>query len=152
MASDDSFILSGHLDGTIKIWTSNDKHEKVLDLHDDKINAIEFIKNENQFVTLSKDHSIKLFDLRKMETIYTLNDELIPQYCESNITVSSDKKYLTVGSNKGQIFIFNVATGKLEETIDNKSNGSISAIQWRPYHSQIYVGDSLGSLSVWGTK
>ena len=54
MAFDDSFILSGHLDGSIKIWTSNDKPERVLELHDDKVSSIEFIKNENQFLTLSK--------------------------------------------------------------------------------------------------
>jgi WD40 repeat protein len=87
-----------------------------------------------------------------METIFTLNDEKIPQFCESNITISSDRKYFTVGSTKGQIFVYNALNGKLEETIDNKSTGAIAAIQWRPYHSQLYVGDSLGSLSVWGTN
>jgi WD40 repeat protein len=60
-----------------------------------------------------RDYSIKLFDLRKMETVYTLTDENIPQYCESSISISSDKKYFTVGSTKGQIFIFNAATGKV---------------------------------------
>jgi WD40 repeat protein len=95
---------------------------------------------------------MKLFDIRKMETIYTLNEDTIPQYCESNLSVSSDKKYCAIGSTKGQIFVVNLASGKLEETIDNKSTGSISAVQWRPYHSQIYVGDSLGSLSIWGTN
>jgi WD40 repeat protein len=95
---------------------------------------------------------MKLFDIRKMETIYTLNEDVLHQYCESNISVSSDKKYIAVGSTKGQIFVLNALTGKLEETIDNKSTGSISAVQWRPYHSQIYVGDSLGGLSVWGTN
>lgn len=54
MAFDDSFIVSGHLDGTLKIWSSNDKPERVIDLHDDKITYLEFIKNENQIVTLSK--------------------------------------------------------------------------------------------------
>ena len=94
---------------------------------------------------------MKLYDLRKMSTIYTLNDEVIPQYCESNISISSDKKLAAIGSVKGQIYIINLQQGKIVETIDNKSTGSINAIQWRPYHSQLYVGDSLGFLSVWGT-
>jgi WD40 repeat protein len=54
MSFDDSFIVSGHLDGTLKIWSSNDKPENIIDLHDDKITAVEFIKNENQLITLSK--------------------------------------------------------------------------------------------------
>lgn len=48
-----------------------------------------------------------------METIYTLNDQLLPQYCESSISVSSDKKYFAVGSTKGQIFVFNTQSGKV---------------------------------------
>jgi len=39
----------------------------------------------------------------------------------------------------------------MEDKIDNKSVGSITAIQWRPYHSQLYVGDSNGGLSIWTT-
>jgi WD40 repeat protein len=61
----------------------------------------------------TRDHTIKLFDLRKMETIYTLNDENIPHYCESNLSVSTDKKYFAIGSNKGEIYVFNLATGKV---------------------------------------
>ncbi len=48
-----------------------------------------------------------------METVYTLNDQHIPQYCESNISVSSDRKYFSIGSNKGQIFVYNVNSGKV---------------------------------------
>jgi len=58
MAFDDSFIVSGHLDGTLKIWSSNDKPERVIDLHDDKITHLELVKNENQLVTLSKYISV----------------------------------------------------------------------------------------------
>lgn len=87
-----------------------------------------------------------------METIYTLNEENLSQYCESSISVSSDKKYFSVGSVKGQVFVFNLQTGKLEDNIDNKTPGSILAVEWRPYHSQMYVADSLGFLSIWGTN
>ena len=54
MAFDDSFIVSGHMDGTVKIWTSNDKPERTIDLHDDKVIHMEFLKNEQQIITLSK--------------------------------------------------------------------------------------------------
>ena len=56
---------------------------------------------------------MKLFDLRKMDTIYTINDTTIPQYCDSSISVSSDKKYFAVGSTKGQIYVLNCLTGKV---------------------------------------
>ena len=51
---DDSFIVSGHLDGTVKFWSSNEKPEKIYDLHEDKITCIEILKNENQMLSISK--------------------------------------------------------------------------------------------------
>jgi len=113
-SSDDSLLVSGHYDGSLKFWSSkSDKPNSVIDLHNDKITYIELIKNENQILTCSKDFSIKSFDLRKMETLYTIGSDNLKNYCESGITVSTDKKYFTVGSTKGEIYIFDVQTGKV---------------------------------------
>lgn len=56
MSPNDNFMYSGHLDGSLKIWSTNchDKPEQILDIHDDKIISIEVAKNENQILTLSK--------------------------------------------------------------------------------------------------
>jgi hypothetical protein len=151
IAPDDSFILSGHLDGTIKLWAANDKPEKVFDLHDDKVLHIKMIKND-QILTLGKDQTIRLFDLRKEKPIYTINDSKIPQYCESSIAVSPDNKYFAVGSTKGTIYIVNLNDGTIDSTIGNKGGAAISGLCWRPFNSQIYVGDSNGYLTIWGTK
>lgn len=52
---DDSSFLSGHLDGSLKIWSpGSDKPETVIDAHDDRVNFIELVKNENQVLTSSK--------------------------------------------------------------------------------------------------
>jgi WD40 repeat protein len=54
ISNDDSFIVSGHLDGTIKLWSSNEKPEKIIDLHEDKITSLEILKNENLMLSISK--------------------------------------------------------------------------------------------------
>jgi Ca2+/Na+ antiporter len=153
IAPDDSYILSGHMDGTVKLWASNDKPEKVFDLHEDKVLQIKMIKND-QILTLGKDETIKLFDLRKEQPIYTINSSKIPQYCESSIGVSPDKKYFAVGSTKGTIYVVNLNEGSVDSTINNKGGGgvAISGLCWRPFNSQIYVGDSSGYLTIWGTS
>ncbi len=51
-----------------------------------------------------------------MEVVYSLDENNIPQFCESNISVSSDKKYFVVGSTKGTIYVFNTMTGKVTLT------------------------------------
>jgi hypothetical protein len=48
-----------------------------------------------------------------MQTLYTLSDNEIPQYCESSISLSSDKKYIAVGSTKGQIYVINRIQGNV---------------------------------------
>lgn len=90
-----------------------------------------------------------MFDIRKLETVYKLDSKVIPYYCECPVSLSTDNKYFATGSTKGEIYVFNTENGELETTIDNKSKG-ITALEWRPYHSQIYVGDISGILSVWG--
>ena len=65
------------------------------------------------------------------------------------ISSSTDKKYFSIGSTKGEVYVFEVSTGELIEKIDNKSSAPISAVSWRPYHSQLYVGDTNGVLTVW---
>ena len=150
IAQDDSFILSGHLDGSVKLWSTNDRPEKVFDLHEDKVLQIKMIKND-QILTLGKDETIKLYDLRNEKPIYTITSSKIPQYCESSIALSPDKKYFAVGSTKGTIYIVDLMEGNLEGTLNNK-NAAINGLCWRPFNSQIYVGDSSGYLTIWGVN
>ena len=150
IAQDDSFILSGHLDGSVKLWSTNDRPEKVFDLHEDKVLQIKMIKND-QILTLGKDETIKLYDLRNEKPIYTITSSKIPQYCESSIALSPDKKYFAVGNTKGTIYIVDLMEGNLEGTLNNK-NAAINGLCWRPFNSQIYVGDSSGYLTIWGVN
>ena len=137
------------MDGSVRVWTSNEKPDQIIDLHDDNVIRLEILKGENQFLTLSKDFSMKLFDLRKNQAIYTVNDSKIPQFCESQISVSTDKKYFAVGSTKGNIYVINLLDGSLQKTINNKSTNPILSLAWRPFHSQLYVGDNAGYLTIW---
>lgn len=90
-----------------------------------------------------------MIDLRKMDSIYKLDHKTITHYFEAPLSVSSDNKYFTTGSTNGEIYIFNLEDGKLVETLNNKSKG-ITSVQWRPYHSQLYVSDISGQITTWG--
>jgi len=150
MSPDDSFFLSGHKDGSVRLWaTGSDKPDKIFNIHDDQVSRLEMLKNDFQFISVSKDETIKLFDIRKEQTIYTLNDSQINQRIESSIGISSDKKYFAVGSVKGTIYIVRINDFKIESKFNNKSTNNIVACTWRPYNSQIYLGDSGGYLTIW---
>ena len=149
IAPDDSFILSGHKDGSILLFSSNERPEKTFDYHEDQVIDIKMIKND-LFLSMGKDETIRLFDLRKEQPVYTINSSKIPQYCESSLAISPDKKYFAVGSTKGNIYVVNLNDGNVESTIFNKGHNPIVGLSWRPFNSQIYVGDSSGYLSIWG--
>ncbi len=114
-----------------------------------KIKYLLFPSKYNMYLIYFRDFSIKLIDIRKLDSIYKLDSSVIPHYCECNLSLTTDKKYFATGSTKGEVYIFDSDTGKLEERIDNKSK-SITSLAWRPYHSQLYVGDSTGFITVWG--
>ena len=150
--SDDSYILSGHEDGIIRMWNNNESSPKEFKLHNDKVLNIKTI-DKNIFLSLGEDNNIKLFDIRKGEPIYTVDDNIIKDCGRSPISVSSDKKYFVVGSNNGIIYIMNLNEGIINSNIDNsKGIGTIKAIYWKPYRSEIYIGDSDGNLTIWGTN
>ena len=150
--SDDSYVLSGHDDGIIRMWDNNQENSKEFKLHNDKVLDIKAI-DKNLFLSLGEDHNIKLFDIRKGDPIYTIDDNIIKDFSRSPISVSSNKKYFVMGNNNGIIYIMNLNEGTINSIIDNsKGIGAIKAIYWKPYSSEIYVGDSDGNLTIWGVN
>ena len=151
ISPDDNFILSGYLDGTVKLFGIKDLNEKVFNLHKDKVIDVKLIKN-NLFLTLGKDNQIKLFDLRNEKVIYNIDENKISENYQSSITISPDQKYFAFGTDKGMIYIININDGNIEYSINNnKGSGSVTGICWNPNNSKIYVGDSKGFISIWGT-
>ena len=151
VSMDDKFSLSGQIDGTVKLFGgNNNKVEQEFKLHQGKVVDVKLVTNDI-FLSLGKDLQIKLFDIRKGEALYTIDKNKIDECCESCITISPDKKYFAVGSNKGMIYIVNMADGSICSKINNnRGSGSITTLNWRPNKSQIYAGDSNGFLSIWG--
>ena len=150
ISEDDNFILSGHLDGCVKFWSTKDENEKIFDVHTDKVIDLKIIKKD-LFLTIGKDMTIKLFDMRKEEPIYTIDKKIISEYCESSIALSPDESIFAVGANNGMIYAIDINNGTIISKINNnKGTGSVTALCWKAYKSQIYAGDSNGFLSIWG--
>ena len=141
-------FLSGHIDGTVKLWSNGKSFDKSYDIGD-SISNIEILKNEKQFLIKNNQGEIKLFDIRNEKVIYSIDNTVLNELCKSNISISHDWKYFSVGSEKGNIFVFNLIDGNIIHTIENTIKNPITTIKWRPFHSQIYVGDNLGNLSIW---
>ena len=152
ISSNDNFVLSGHGDGVVNMWTGdNQKEAKLFKLHDDRIIDIKII-NENSFVSLAKDKKIKLFDIRNEKEIYTINEEdKIKDISESNIAISPDKIHFAIGSKEGNVYIININKGEIENIINNNNGrGEVKSLSWNNLNNNMYIGDSNGFISVWG--
>ena len=152
ISSNDNFVLSGHGDGVVNMWTGdNQKEAKLFKLHDDRIIDIKII-NENSFVSLAKDKKIKLFDIRNEKEIYTINEEdKIKDISESNIAISPDKIHFTIGSKEGNVYIININKGEIENIINNNNGrGEVKSLSWNNLNNNMYIGDSNGFISIWG--
>ena len=152
ISSNDNFVLSGHGDGVVNMWTGdNQKEAKLFKLHDDRIIDIKII-NENSFVSLAKDKKIKLFDIRNEKEIYTINEEdKIKDISESNIAISPDKIHFAIGSKEGNVYIININKGEIENIINNNNGrGEVKSLSWNNLNNNMYIGDSNGFTSIWG--
>ena len=151
IASNDKFILSGHEDGVINMWTGDIiKKPKLFKLHENKIIDVKIIK-DNTFLSLGKNNTIKLFDIRKENIVYTINEDKIKDICESNIAISPDNNHFAVGSNEGNVYIINTNNGDIENIINNNNGrGEVKSINWNKINKHIYIGDSKGFVSIWG--
>ena len=151
ISSDDKFILSGHGDGVVNMWTGDvDKKSKLFKVHKDKVIDVIIVK-DNSFLSLGKDKSIKLFDIRKEKEIYTINEDKINEICESNIALSPDKNHFAIGGKEGYVYMININNGEIEETINNNNGrGEVTSINWNNNNHHIYIGDSKGFISIWG--
>ena len=152
ISSNDNFVLSGHGDGVVNMWTGdNQKEAKLFKLHDDRIIDIKII-NENSFVSLAKDKKIKLFDIRNEKEIYTINEEdKIKDISESNIAISPDKIHFAIGSKEGNAYIININKGEIENIINNNNGrGEVKSLSWNNLNNNMYIGDSNGFISIWG--
>ena len=152
ISSNDNFVLSGHGDGVVNMWTGdNQKEAKLFKLHDDRIIDIKII-NENSFVSLAKDKKIKLFDIRNEKEIYTINEgDKIKDISESNIAISPDKIHFAIGSKEGNVYIININKGEIENIINNNNGrGEVKSLSWNNLNNNMYIGDSNGFISIWG--
>jgi WD40 repeat protein len=72
-------------------------------------------------------------DLHTLKTVATLehHDLIIPS-AGCNFGLSHNGKFLAVGSQNGQVFVFNLETNKIEEIFTGEHTTSVVGCDWDP--------------------
>ena len=112
----DSVAASGHRDGSVKFWSIRDHtllHE-VKNVHDDVVSSVNYMPYDgNTLITSSKDHTVKLVDIRMLKVLQTYENEHYYNTSDtSQIGVSPAGRYLALGSKNGKLSIMDIQKDK----------------------------------------
>lgn len=150
----ESEVVSGHLDGSLKFWCAKteEKINEMKDLHSDAITSVTLTLDGKYVLTTSRDHTMKLIDVRKYEVLSSFENEMyINGSNTSRACLNSSAKYGAVGSRQGNIIIFELKGEEivLEEIYPGLHSSSVNAVAWQPGVSSFASIDSSGSLLIW---
>jgi WD40 repeat protein len=89
-------------------------------------------------------------DVRTYKEVQKFDHELYK--CSSNtnrLCISSNSRYVVVGSQNGNVIIYDMKTQELEEIYDQVHKTAIVACEWQPRGTKFASIDNLGSLFIW---
>lgn len=116
IALSDSVVATGHRDGSLKFWSIRDcslLHE-LRKLHEDVVASVAYHPYDgNQIITSSRDHTVKVVDVRMLKVVQTVESEHWYATTEtSQIAVSPAGRYLALGSKNGKMVIVDIEADK----------------------------------------
>lgn len=111
-----SVFATGHNDGSVRFWTPNNKsHIKTIDAHADSVTSVNFSADGRFLMTTSRDHTVKLIDIRHFEEICMFESEdYINGSNTSRSAVSPTGDYGVIGSNNGKVIVVKLFNDEID--------------------------------------
>lgn len=124
---------------------------EVKNVHDDVITGLQYLPDGGQLITVSRDNTIKLIDLRTFSVVCSFEHEKFFNSTDTNsIAVSCNGAYAAVGSKNGNLLIFNLHKEELEEMFEGEHTNRIVGCAWqRKNGNKIATIDAIGNLFIW---
>jgi autophagy-related protein 16-1 len=154
VAADGFTCTSGHLDGLARTWDlRNGKivHE-IRGIHEMPITSVQFspsTSNASLLLTLSRENKMRVFDSVTWELIKTMEDEKFTVGSTSTRGVfSSDALYAAAGDASGAVYVWDVTTGSIVETLE-KHQSVVTGMAWSKNGRLLFSTDQRGYVVVW---
>lgn len=150
LSYNDKLICTGNSNGILQIWSMNLGISLLFFRnHSKKISKTIFLKKTSRFVlTFSMDGTIKLFDLKKLIIVRTMeNMEYFDNFEFFDVNYSN-KLVISSGADKNDIFIWSLKTGHLKEILKNTSF-EISSLHFLEKRNKIISNNKTGIFKVW---
>ncbi|MBI5359814.1 MAG: WD40 repeat domain-containing protein [Planctomycetes bacterium] len=145
-SSDDKILLSGALDGEIRMWDLEEMAElKVLRGHNDSVNAIALSPDRKTIASVSDDTTVKLWDVDGKRLKMSIENSGLRA---RSVAFCNAGKMLAVGATNGLINLFDVATGAEADTLDGHED-VVSSLDAVPGGKVLLSGSFDGTVVVW---
>lgn len=143
-----SVVISGHFDMCIRFWdTRTEPISKIL--LNGKVTSLDLTRDAKYLVCCVRDDTLKLLDLRMNQIVSLFSDDHFKVGCDySRATFSPDGQYIAVGSADGSVYIWGIASTKVE-TILKEHDTVITATAWNPFGSFLASVDRTKKAVIW---
>ena len=148
-------VISGHYDGAARIWDLRQKPGAACDPvevrgHSQHVTAVTMMPtNRSQFITSSRDNTLKLVDLRsgRGDVVRTLKASGYRSGTQwANPCVAPDGCHVVAGGADGGVFVWNVNDGGLKVTLRGH-DVAVATCAWS--QSGLVTADKNGVAIVW---
>ncbi|KAM9981122.1 hypothetical protein ACTFIY_003438 [Dictyostelium cf. discoideum] len=148
-------LASGHVDHSVRFWDSNagEPTQVLSSIHEGQITSItNSPTNTNQILTNSRDHTLKIIDIRTFDTIRTFKD---PEYRNglnwTKASWSPDGRFIASGSIDGSICIWDATNGKTVKVLTKVHNNgsSVCCCSWSPLANIFISADKDKNIIQW---
>jgi autophagy-related protein 16-1 len=148
-------VISGHYDGAARIWDLRQKPGAACDPvevrgHSQHVTAVTVMPtNRSQFITSSRDNTLKLVDLRsgRGDVVRTLKASGYRSGTQwANPCVAPDGRHVVAGGADGGVFVWNVNDGGLKVTLRGH-DVAVATCAWS--QSGLVTADKNGVAIVW---
>ncbi|XP_018564835.1 autophagy-related protein 16-1 [Anoplophora glabripennis] len=144
-----SIIISGHFDKSIRFWDSRSESSADNIVLNGKVTSLDLTKDAKYLVCCVRDDTLKLLDLRMNQVVTVFSCEGFKVSCDwDRATFSPDGQYVAVGSADGSVYIWGVASAKVEKIL--KEHGSaVTATAWCPFATYLAGVDRSRRAVIW---
>uniref|UniRef100_A0A8C6I946 Protein Atg16l2 n=1 Tax=Mus spicilegus TaxID=10103 RepID=A0A8C6I946_MUSSI len=127
----DHIIISGHNDQKIRFWDSRGPHCIQVIPVQGRVTSLHLSYDQLHLLSCSRDNTLKVIDLRISNIRQVFRADGFK--CSSDWTkavFSPDRSYALAGSSNGDLYIWDVNTGKLETSLQGPHCTAVNAVAW----------------------
>ncbi|XP_021062630.1 autophagy-related protein 16-2 isoform X1 [Mus pahari] len=127
----DHIIISGHNDQKIRFWDSRGPHCIQVIPVQGRVTSLHLSHDQLHLLSCSRDNTLKVIDLRISNIRQVFRADGFK--CSSDWTkavFSPDRSYALAGSSNGELYIWDVNTGKLETSLQGPHCTAVNAVAW----------------------